>query len=380
MNGPNSYSNVVKQGSTIMASNTPRDSVVSKQQGFSNLNDHSFPPLYLKGNLRYRKNDLKYSSTSSSNICSKMSNCRIATESQKHNLVAPEECLQPDTATTTFYNHQTELEYQSTDVFSLNYHENPNINRPYTQTDVTESITNSPKGDHFLPTGITSKGEHLLVTRSANVGVVSGDANEKRNQNEQSSLPDFNSPNNINIYTGDDFGLESFLKYLNNKQSLLPGNEHMYGLDLGELLPKKAGSQLDTFQSPWTSVSALPQDIDYCNHFEYTNNYKIKGQLPPLQLRRYTDETLFFLFDMCIRDSKQLMAALELYDRGWRYHKLEKIWITKIAGVTPEVCQPDCEGGIYIYFNKETRQKEFGKFLIFYSHIENRPLASNFNF
>jgi CCR4-NOT transcription complex subunit 2 len=57
-------------------------------------------------------------------------------------------------------------------------------------------------------------------------------------------------------------------------------------------------------------------------------------------------ETLFYVFYNMPGDVLQLLAAIELYDREWRYHKDLKLWFTRAPGTAPGF-----ERGAYIYFD-----------------------------
>ncbi|CAE7351396.1 not2 [Symbiodinium pilosum] len=49
----------------------------------------------------------------------------------------------------------------------------------------------------------------------------------------------------------------------------------------------------------------------------------------PDHLTKYSSETLFYMFYTQPRDMYQTLAAMQLYERGWRFHKGEQLWITQ---------------------------------------------------
>jgi CCR4-NOT transcription complex subunit 2 len=50
-----------------------------------------------------------------------------------------------------------------------------------------------------------------------------------------------------------------------------------------------------------------------------------RDKLAPVKLNRYKDDILFFMFYTNVGDVLQLAAAAELYNRDWRYHKVNNI-------------------------------------------------------
>nr|CAG4645530.1 EOG090X06CC [Lynceus sp. MCZ IZ 141354] len=87
-----------------------------------------------------------------------------------------------------------------------------------------------------------------------------------------------------------------------------------------------------TFGGPWSETPCRPQDIDFHGPPEYLTNSFIKEKLPHPKLSRYTEDLLFYLFYTYTGDVLQLAAATELYNREWRFHKDERIWITRLPG------------------------------------------------
>lgn len=65
-------------------------------------------------------------------------------------------------------------------------------------------------------------------------------------------------------------------------------------------------------------------------------------------LSKFQLETLFYIFYNMPKDTLQVYAAKELYNRDWRYHKELKLWFTRDAGKDPQVHVPP---GGYICFD-----------------------------
>ncbi|KAI8437578.1 hypothetical protein MSG28_011864 [Choristoneura fumiferana] len=99
-----------------------------------------------------------------------------------------------------------------------------------------------------------------------------------------------------------------------------------------------------TFAGPWADTPCRPQDMDYHVPPEYLINGSIREKLAPLRLSRYKEDLLFYLFYCFVGDVLQIAAAAELYNREWRYHMEEKVWISQAPGMpmvekTPTLAQ-----------------------------------------
>ena len=93
------------------------------------------------------------------------------------------------------------------------------------------------------------------------------------------------------------------------------------------------------------------ENLDFAVPSEYIINSQIKDKLAPIDLSRYNEDTLFFLFYMSTGDLMQLQAASMLYDRDWRYHREKRLWITKVPGLDPHQKTPTFERGYYSCFD-----------------------------
>lgn len=73
-------------------------------------------------------------------------------------------------------------------------------------------------------------------------------------------------------------------------------------------------------------MSAVPIEQD----FSLPSCYNV-ANIQPLQSRipGFSDETLFYIFYSMPRDIMQELVAEELMGRKWRYHKLERCWLTR---------------------------------------------------
>ena len=92
-------------------------------------------------------------------------------------------------------------------------------------------------------------------------------------------------------------------------------------------------------------------EIDYPVPTEYIMNGQIKEKLAPIDVSRYNEDTLFYLFHMNGGDLMQLQAASVLYDRDWRYHTEKRFWLTKVPGLEPQQKTVTFEKGVYTVFD-----------------------------
>lgn len=70
----------------------------------------------------------------------------------------------------------------------------------------------------------------------------------------------------------------------------------------------------------------------------------------------------------------QICAAIELYNRGWFYHRELRLWFTRIPNMEPLVKTPNYERGSYGCFdpqNWETVRKD--NFVLHYELVEKKP-------
>ncbi|XP_071805764.1 CCR4-NOT transcription complex subunit 2-like isoform X1 [Asterias amurensis] len=128
-----------------------------------------------------------------------------------------------------------------------------------------------------------------------------------------------------------------------------------------------------TFQSPWAESPSRPQDIDFHVPQEYITNMHIRDKLAPIKLSRYGEDLLFYLYYTHGGDVLQLAAAAELYNRDWRYHKEERVWITRGPMMEPQVKTNLYERGLYYFFDCLRWTKVPKEFHLDYDKLEERP-------
>lgn len=73
-------------------------------------------------------------------------------------------------------------------------------------------------------------------------------------------------------------------------------------------------------------MSAVPieQDFSLPSCYNVANIQSLQSRIPG-----FSDETLFYIFYSMPRDIMQELVAEELMGRKWRYHKLERCWLTR---------------------------------------------------
>lgn len=105
-------------------------------------------------------------------------------------------------------------------------------------------------------------------------------------------------------------------------------------------------------------------------------NSQIKDKLPlPLDVTRYPDDTLFYLFYMYGGDILQLQAAAALYDRDWRYHVEKRVWLTKVPGMEPMQKMNNYEKGVYMIFDVTQWRKIQAEMTIEYHRLAEKTLV-----
>ena len=142
----------------------------------------------------------------------------------------------------------------------------------------------------------------------------------------------------------DRFGLAGLLRMIHSESpdvaSLAVGQDLMtLGLDLNqpEYAPSTSHCPVATltrrrplhtsFASPFVaSFPAVPMEQDFslpaC--YNVANIQSLQSRIPS-----FGDETLFYIFYSMPRDIMQELVAEELMGRKWRYHKLERCWLTR---------------------------------------------------
>jgi len=133
-------------------------------------------------------------------------------------------------------------------------------------------------------------------------------------------------------------------------------------------------SLFHTFGSPFSEDGPCkPHEIDFYAPQEYLISPFIREKMPSIKLSRYGEDLLFYLYYTNCGDILQLAAAAELYARDWRYHKDERVWITRFPHMDPQVKTNTYERGTYYYFDSQGWRKVAKEFHVEYDRLESKP-------
>ncbi|XP_072233300.1 CCR4-NOT transcription complex subunit 2-like isoform X1 [Leuresthes tenuis] len=233
--------------------------------------------------------------------------------------------------------------------FSIHNEDFPALPGPNYQTKDPTSTNEDSK------TNLNSSGKS---TSSSDGPKFPGDKSSAPSNNNQQKkgiqvLPDGRVTNIPVGMVTDQFGMIGLLTFIRAAETD-PGMVHLaLGSDLTTLgLNLNSPENLyPKFSSPWASAPCRPQDIDFHVPSEYLTNIHIRDKLAAIKLSRYGEDLLFYLYYMNGGDLLQLLAAVELFNRDWRYHKEERVWITRAPGMEPTLKTNAYERGTYYFFD-----------------------------
>lgn len=113
-------------------------------------------------------------------------------------------------------------------------------------------------------------------------------------------------------------------------------------------------------------MPSLPMEQD----FSLPACYSV-ANVQPLQSRipSFSDESLFYIFYSMPRDIMQELAAEELMSRKWRYHKIERCWLTRDETYPGpvDVERNVSERGVYLLWDPTNWKKIRVCFLSFFT-------------
>lgn len=170
----------------------------------------------------------------------------------------------------------------------------------------------------------------------------------------------------------DRWGLKGLSMMMNNFPAfaaLVTGSDlTSFGLDLGS-------SELVSNQvySLWDNEPPRP----VLPHYKLPECYTVTNvaQLET-KMANLNDEALIFMFYSSPGDLQQVMAAQELHNRNWRYHKKLQLWLTKDEMMVPQTIGNGTERGYYIFFDIKNWQRERREFTLVYDDLESLPNAN----
>ncbi|KAF5360456.1 hypothetical protein D9756_004952 [Leucocoprinus leucothites] len=256
----------------------------------------------------------------------------------------------------------------------------------------------SPSGGPFPQTpGLGTNGGATQSTPFPSNGATQGDShatapshppsnpNTSTNQNTSSlqnsatsHQPHPQTPaQQVLISPADRWGLLGLLEMIKNASSDVDGGLSSMGTDLGTmgLDMNYPGSLYPTFITPWADQSAAHSvEPDFNLPACYLS---VQAPPPgPQKAMAFSDETLFFMFYSSPRDALQEVAAQELFNRNWRYHKELRLWITKETGTTPSQKVQGGEQGRYTFWDPENWCKERKEMTVLYTELEEKNVPA----
>ncbi|KAK4126184.1 cobW-domain-containing protein [Parathielavia appendiculata] len=108
--------------------------------------------------------------------------------------------------------------------------------------------------------------------------------------------------------------------------------------------------------------------------FRLPDCYQVKNVQPiEAKISSFNEETLMWIFYSCPRDIKQQMAAIELNNRNWRWHKKMQMWLTKDDVMVPQSLGPTHERGYYVVWDTVNWRKERRELMLHYADLDTTP-------
>ncbi|KAH6716918.1 hypothetical protein BKA61DRAFT_600735 [Leptodontidium sp. MPI-SDFR-AT-0119] len=171
----------------------------------------------------------------------------------------------------------------------------------------------------------------------------------------------------------DRWGLKGFSVMMNNfpdYAALISGTDMAnFGFDLNS--NENISSQLYSLWENEPPRPAVPR-------FTLPECYTV-GNVAALETKmsNFNDEALIFMFYSNPGDVQQLMAAQELHNRNWRYHKKLQLWLTKDEMMVPQSMGNGTERGYYVFFDIKQWHRERREFTLIYDDLENPSLPNS---
>ncbi|KFA78887.1 hypothetical protein S40288_05335 [Stachybotrys chartarum IBT 40288] len=189
------------------------------------------------------------------------------------------------------------------------------------------------------------------------LGAIGNSATGKLKEDKENQ-----SPEAIDPLTGmaevDKWGIKGLRTLMNNYpdyHAMVVGMDPAsLGIDMAsqELLSTQVYSLFED-APPRPTVNAGKFRVPEC--YNVTNVQPIESKIP-----NFNEETLFWIFYSCPADVKQQLAAEQLHNRNWRWHKKLRIWLTKDEHMTPQILSPSHERGYYIVWDTNNWRKDRG--------------------
>lgn len=286
-------------------------------------------------------------------------------------------------ATTTSLDQKKSLDEQSRfkgadglNDYPISGHANDFYNQASSEASATSSI--SPAKDGTTSNGSTPAIGGNNSSSNSSSSTISNNNNGNSSGNLSKGVQISNDGRVTNIPSSmvtDQFGMIGLLAFLRAAETDPNLASVTFGTDLTALgLNLTATEKLyPSFAGPWTDQPLKVYEIDYPVPSEYLVNSQLRDKLQQITLKRYHEDTIFFLFYMFPNDMLQIAAAIELYSREWRYHKEEKVWITRAPGIAPSEKTNSYERGTYYIFDAHLWRRVPREFVLEYDRLESKP-------
>uniref|UniRef100_A0A8C6WRP1 CCR4-NOT transcription complex subunit 2 n=1 Tax=Neogobius melanostomus TaxID=47308 RepID=A0A8C6WRP1_9GOBI len=282
----------------------------------------------------------------------------LADRSRRDGSSNPTPLLNPLAGRAPYVGMVTKPSSEQSQDFSIHNEDFPALPGPNYQTKDPTSTNEDSK------TNLNSSGKSASNSDGPKFpGDKSSVASSNNNQQKKGIqvLPDGRVTNIPAGMVTDQFGMIGLLTFIRAAETD-PGMVHLaLGSDLTTLgLNLNSPENLyPKFASPWASAPCRPQDIDFHVPSEYLTNIHIRDKI-----WRYSSKELF-----------------DRFNRDWRYHKEERVWITRAPGMEPTLKTNAYERGTYYFFDCLNWRKVAKEFHLEYDKLEERPhVPSTFNY
>ena len=174
----------------------------------------------------------------------------------------------------------------------------------------------------------------------------------------------------------DRFGLNGLLASIRNPSAAIASMAHGHDLTTLGLNLNQTSPLYPHFSTPFgPTAPTRPLEID----FNVPGCYTV-ANVPPLHERipGFSEETLFYIFYSKPRDIMQELVAQELKTRKWRYHKREKMWVTRDESFASpvEVEHEVSESGTYLWWDWQNWKRVRRQYVLRYEDLDDRGQAT----
>uniref|UniRef100_A0A0M3IFI0 NOT2_3_5 domain-containing protein n=2 Tax=Ascaris TaxID=6251 RepID=A0A0M3IFI0_ASCLU len=174
----------------------------------------------------------------------------------------------------------------------------------------------------------------------------------------------------------DQFGLLGLLAYVRGARedpmnvSLAVG-EDLTAFGLG--VQNEERDVCSTFGGPWATRPCRAQDVDAQVPLEYLTKEAVGNRLPNIKLSKMAEDMLFYVFYNFPGEVYQVAVAHELYDRGWRYHMILRLWLARQQQNDLKEKTASYEIGSYNVFDPVEWRVVIKEMKLEYKELEGRP-------